>query len=76
MTERTSAPGEARASNLRRYVPLMVGNAAIILVIGWLGPFQLGLGVMVLAALVSVLIYNGALFFGGRLNRSRTRKRR
>jgi hypothetical protein len=54
-------------------VPLIVGNVGIVLALAWIGPAELGLKGLIIAGLVSMLLYNSCLFIGRRIFESRYR---
>jgi len=55
-----------RISSSRMFMPLL-GNAVILIVIGWLGPYQLRLPQLLLAGAICLLLYNGLFFLRSRL---------
>jgi hypothetical protein len=48
-------------------VPLVVGNLGIVLALAWIGPAELGMKGLILAGLVSMVLYNSCLLIGRRL---------
>jgi hypothetical protein len=56
----------------RRNLLVIVGNLGILLSLAWIGPSELGMKGLILAGLVSMLLYNSCLFIGRRVFASRT----